>query len=148
MTKPKTTNLSVYRKRYTSVIYPSREQWIAAGYDPLHWDEDLYRDGFTFSVLANQTGYDERREFTLRFTYLREPSDANREAFRREIASRIPEWNFATENAAGKIVTINGRAQNGQPDYADEAGEDVFNCDLMLTPSVLTADDELQIVFT
>lgn len=52
------------------------------------------------------------------------------------------------ESAAGNIVTVNFKAQLGQPDYSDDRGEDVMTIPLDLTPTALNLDDEFSIVLT
>ena len=52
------------------------------------------------------------------------------------------------ESAAGNVVTVNIKAQLGEPDYSDDKGEDVFSSALDLTPSALNVDDEVSIVLT
>ncbi|MFN3858424.1 MAG: phage tail tube protein [Caulobacter sp.] len=52
------------------------------------------------------------------------------------------------ETAAGRICTVNLKAQLGQPDYGDDRGEDVFTSALDLTPSALNLDDEFTLVLT
>lgn len=49
---------------------------------------------------------------------------------------------------AGQIVTVNTKAQYGQPEYGDENGEDVFTQPFDLQPSALNVDDEIAIVLT
>ncbi len=49
---------------------------------------------------------------------------------------------------AGKIVTVNGRAQLTSVAYARENDEDVSSCGTKLAPSSLITDDELSIVLT
>jgi hypothetical protein len=49
---------------------------------------------------------------------------------------------------AGRIVTVNGRTQLIQPEYARENDQDVVTCGLKLVPSALTTDDEISIVLT
>ena len=49
---------------------------------------------------------------------------------------------------AGQIVTLNLKAQLGQPEYGDENGEDVFTQPVDLQPSVLNLDDEIALVLT
>lgn len=49
---------------------------------------------------------------------------------------------------AGKIVTVNIKAQNGEPDYGDDKGEDVVTTDIDATPSALNLDDEFTIILT
>jgi hypothetical protein len=49
---------------------------------------------------------------------------------------------------AGKIVTVNIKVQNGEPDYGDDKGEDVTTVDIDATPSALNLDDEIAIILT
>lgn len=52
------------------------------------------------------------------------------------------------EATAGAVVTVNLKAQLGEPDYSDDKGEDVFSSALDLTPSALNLDDEFSLVLT
>jgi hypothetical protein len=104
----------VYRRRFKRIEYPaSREEWEAGGYRPEAWDED-FAGTFWVKVLANPNGAEERMELKLRVEFLSNSTDDTREAYRRELAWRVPEWNYATENDDGEIVPV--AAPGASPD--------------------------------
>jgi hypothetical protein len=63
-------------------------------------------------------------------------------------ANTVSTYSLVHGTVAGSIVTLNGRCQNGMPDYADEAGEDVCSVDLKHLSSLLSTDDDLALVLT
>lgn len=52
------------------------------------------------------------------------------------------------ETAVGKVVTVTGQGQVGEPSYTRDDGEDVFEQSLKLLGSTLAASDDLVIVLT
>lgn len=63
-------------------------------------------------------------------------------------ADTVSTFSLVHGATAGKIITINGRFQNGQPSYSDDKGLDVTDVDLGFVPSALNTDDDLSIVLT
>lgn len=98
----------LYRRRYKQITYPANlDEWREAGYiNPQGWNEDFADGGFWVKVLANPTGHDERLELKLRQEFLSSPTEETRESYRKELASRVTEWNYQTENADGDIVDV------------------------------------------
>jgi hypothetical protein len=103
----------IYRRRFKQITYPATiEEWEAGGYRPEAWDQDFADGGFWAKVLANPNGADERMEVKLRFEFLTKPTDENREAYRRELAWRVSEWNLETENSDGEVVAVGAPGEN------------------------------------
>ena len=95
----------VLRRRMVRLAYPeSPEAYAEDGFDPERWNPD--GTGFWARVVASLTGMDERNEIELRIAFFRDPNDQTREDYYREIAWRVPEWGFATENDAGEVVPV------------------------------------------
>lgn len=57
-------------------------------------------------------------------------------------------FSMSHEQAAGKVVTVNGRMQIGAPEYTRDDESDVVGFSMNLVPSSRSTDDELQIVLT
>jgi hypothetical protein len=51
-------------------------------------------------------------------------------------------------SVAGKIVTVNARAQLITPKYARENDQDVVSANVKLVPASLTSDDDISLVLT
>lgn len=60
----------------------------------------------------------------------------------------VSTYSLVHGTVAGNIATLNGRCQNGLPDYSDEAGEDVASLGLAHCSSALGTDDDLALVLT
>jgi hypothetical protein len=101
----------IYRRRTERVVYPeSPEAYAESGFDPEMWREDGV--GFWAKIICNITGAEERAELKSRLTLYRGAADETRQDYYREIAWRVPEWGFSTENAAGDIVRVPAPAEN------------------------------------
>lgn len=102
----------VYRRRYKVVEYPATlDEWVAGGYRPEAWDED-FAGTFWAKILANPNGHEVRLESKLRNEFLTAPTEANREAYRRELAARVPAWGYATEGESGEIVPVSAPGEH------------------------------------
>lgn len=95
----------VLRRRTERLVYPaSADAYAEEGFDPERWNPD--GAGFWAKVVASLTGMDERNELQLRLAFYRDTNDQTREDYFREIAWRVPEWGYATENDAGDVVPV------------------------------------------
>lgn len=95
----------VLRRRTERLVYPtSAEQYAEEGFDPERWNPD--GAGFWAKVVASLTGMDERNELQLRIAFYQHSDDAHRDDYYRELAWRVPEWGYATENDAGDVVPV------------------------------------------
>jgi hypothetical protein len=106
----------LYRRRYKQITYPaSVEEWTEAGYiNPQVWNEDFGTGGFWVKVLANPTGHDERLELKLRSEFLTAPTEETRKAYREELANRVTEWNYQTENSDDEVVDVPAPADSDE----------------------------------
>lgn len=95
----------VYRRRLERVHYPeSSEAYAEAGFDPGHWNPDGV--GFSARVIASITGVEERAELKSRLALFQHPTDQTRQDYFREIAWRVPEWDYTDETRDGQIVAV------------------------------------------
>lgn len=63
-------------------------------------------------------------------------------------ANTVSTYSLVHGVTGGSIVTLNGRCQNGMPDYTDDSGEDLATVDLAYCSSALSTDDDLALVLT
>jgi hypothetical protein len=97
----------IYRRRYKRIDYPATvEEFTDAGYRADAFDPDFAEGGFWVKVLANPTGHDERTELQLRAAFLSDPNETNRADYLKELAARVTEWNYETEDADGTVTAV------------------------------------------
>lgn len=95
----------VYRRRLERVSYPETpEAYAEAGFNPDLWESAAV--GFSARVVASITGLEERTEIQLRSAFFSNATDESQADYYKELAWRIPEWNFATEGSDDTIVAV------------------------------------------
>lgn len=102
----------VHRRRLERIAYPeSPEAFAEEGFDPAIWCPDAV--GFTARIVASINGLEERQEREIREAYLAAPTDDTRRDYYKELAWRVPEWNFSTEGSDGEVVLVPAPGEHG-----------------------------------
>lgn len=87
------------------------------------------------------------RKFTGRTSFTSpKPSVLNVE--QKWVDSTVETFSMVHGATAGKILTVNGRAQMVEPTFKRERGKDVVDLGLEIVPSTLTTDDDLALILT